>query len=71
MAGIDRRIEALERIYQGEPCPECGFEAGDLLDWEVVWEDDAEAPEVDEGPEFCPGCGRQLIYTVVWGDLAP
>lgn len=66
---LDTRLKRLED--GAEPRAECGWDG----DWssveiEVVWEDlDGEGSDEEDGPEYCPECGQQLVYTVTWKDL--
>ena len=69
---LRRRIEALEAEAGGaEPCEECGGGHGDgvPVGYEVLWEDMPGPSDIDDlGPDYCPECGRQLVFTVMWGD---
>lgn len=71
MGSLDRRIEALEATYSEGSCPECGWDG----DWskvqiEVVWDElDGDEESEEEGPQFCSGCGHQLLYDVACLDL--
>ena len=58
------RLTRLEAGARG-PCGECGH-VNDVVEYDVVWADDTDA--VGEGPEFCPACGRRLVYEVTWMD---
>ena len=71
-AGIRRRLDRLERAAAAQPgiCPECGHGAGG------TWGNGGDGRatrfrvlagrpgEPDPGPEFCPACGRQLVFTI-------
>lgn len=68
MRSFRSRLRHLESIGECSECPP-------LSTWEVVWDDggdDNDSPtSEDDGPEFCPACGRRLVFTVVWRDISP
>ena len=69
---LEKRVGRLEdeaSEASGEPCSECGGPArpGVPVEYEVFWEDMPELSDTDDfGPDFCPECGRQLVFTVTW-----
>lgn len=72
MGSLDTRLKLLED--GGKPCPECGLGGGGKEKMEVSWpdvdgNDEEEVAEEDEEEEWCPECGRQLVYVVRWLDL--
>jgi hypothetical protein len=71
MGGLERRIKNLEAALAGDECPVCGEDPGaPVTDYEIVWEDIyTEDLDLEEEPECCDSCGRQLEYIVVWDDL--
>ncbi len=69
---LQRRIQRLEDAGGGaESCEECGGppKPGDCVEYEIVWKDVPELSDADDpGPTHCPGCSRQLVYEVSWGE---
>ena len=55
---LKRRLQALERVVipEDDRCGACGYAPGSELELKLSFGD-----EPDEGPDFCPGCGRPLI----------
>ena len=54
------RLEKLERAARDNlPCRVCGLRENERPGYRVSMR-----PEPDDGPEFCPGCGRKFIYTI-------
>ncbi len=63
---LQSRVDKLEQRTGARDCPECGGgNPNEPYEVELCWSDDASAPT---GPEYCPACGRQLVFTVTWGD---
>ncbi len=69
---LEKRIGRLEdEAGGGEPCEECGgpTKPGERVEYEVVWEDMSELSDSNHlGQDYCPECGRQLVFAVTWGD---
>ena len=74
MSGMRRRLERLKESVRPElaadnennPCGACGHGPGVRVEYEVEWVEDTDT--VDDAPDFCPACGRQLSYVVTWPD---
>ena len=65
---IRNRVRRLEMAQGGRECPACGWPLVGFpkdVKVEVTWEEDDPEPS---GPEYCPECGRQLVFTVTWPD---
>ncbi len=62
---IDRRVGALEALYGGESCEECGDGGGGPASWEIVWVD----PEESTESKWCGTCGRPLEIVITWDDI--
>lgn len=56
------RLQKLEGGKDKE-CEVCGWPR-----FEVVWINNGEDVPDEERPEHCPECGRQLHFTLTWGD---
>lgn len=64
-----RRLRRLE-ASRGGACPECGLFRGEPFEPdEVLWHDTE--GEESAAPEWCPECGEQLAYVVIWSDIGP
>jgi hypothetical protein len=65
---LERRVSRLEEsVGDGGECPRCGWGGGDddNRPYEVTFIDPG-GP--DDREEYCEACGRQLVYTLHWGD---
>ncbi len=67
MGSLGGRVRRLEGDAAGrEPCEECeNVLPGEPVEYDVEWDDHGTHGE----PEFCSGCGRQLVFIVTWPDV--
>ena len=66
MRGLQRRLARLECAIVEDGCPHCGGGSGQIGEGTrvnvVVFFENEDDP--DPQPDFCPVCGRQLVFRI-------